>query len=152
MNDRKAPDWQGYFYTALLFVSACLQTLVLHQYFHICFVSGMRIKTAVIGAVYRKVGPRLPLPPRNPWGRDRVTSQAQLLEQWHDGGLSGHGWQGVTVRPESLAKLIPRASLWHVREPWGQLRVIGFLRWHLIWGDPGLNPCSAANSLCVNVF
>uniref|UniRef100_A0A2K5X4Y9 Multidrug resistance-associated protein 1 n=1 Tax=Macaca fascicularis TaxID=9541 RepID=A0A2K5X4Y9_MACFA len=56
VNDTKAPDWQGYFYTALLFVAACLQTLVLHQYFHICFVSGMRIKTAVIGAVYRKVG------------------------------------------------------------------------------------------------
>nr|XP_023396692.1 multidrug resistance-associated protein 1 isoform X1 [Loxodonta africana] len=54
VNDKKAPDWQGYFYTALLFISACLQTLVLHQYFHICFVSGMRIKTAVIGAVYRK--------------------------------------------------------------------------------------------------
>nr|XP_034806715.2 multidrug resistance-associated protein 1 isoform X2 [Pan paniscus] len=54
VNDTKAPDWQGYFYTVLLFVTACLQTLVLHQYFHICFVSGMRIKTAVIGAVYRK--------------------------------------------------------------------------------------------------
>uniref|UniRef100_A0A5F8H6W1 Multidrug resistance-associated protein 1 n=1 Tax=Monodelphis domestica TaxID=13616 RepID=A0A5F8H6W1_MONDO len=54
VNDNQAPDWQGYFYTALLFVSACLQTLVLHQYFHICFVSGMRIKTAVIGAIYRK--------------------------------------------------------------------------------------------------
>ncbi|XP_074052590.1 multidrug resistance-associated protein 1 [Macrotis lagotis] len=54
VNDKEAPDWQGYLYTALLFVSACLQTLVLHQYFHICFVSGMRIKTAVIGAIYRK--------------------------------------------------------------------------------------------------
>ncbi|XP_052050274.1 multidrug resistance-associated protein 1 isoform X2 [Apodemus sylvaticus] len=54
VNDREAPDWQGYLYTALLFVSACLQTLALHQYFHICFVSGMRIKTAVVGAVYRK--------------------------------------------------------------------------------------------------
>ncbi|XP_030653903.1 multidrug resistance-associated protein 1 [Nomascus leucogenys] len=54
VNDTKAPNWQGYFYTVLLFVTACLQTLVLHQYFHICFVSGMRIKTAVIGAVYRK--------------------------------------------------------------------------------------------------
>nr|XP_020037160.1 multidrug resistance-associated protein 1 isoform X1 [Castor canadensis] len=54
VNDTQAPDWQGYFYTALLFISACLQTLVLHQYFHICFVSGMRVKTAVIGAVYRK--------------------------------------------------------------------------------------------------
>lgn len=56
VNDREAPDWQGYLYTALLFVSACLQTLALHQYFHICFVTGMRIKTAVVGAVYRKVG------------------------------------------------------------------------------------------------
>uniref|UniRef100_A0A8C6A6P8 Multidrug resistance-associated protein 1 n=1 Tax=Marmota marmota marmota TaxID=9994 RepID=A0A8C6A6P8_MARMA len=55
VNDTKAPDWQGYWYTVLLLVSACLQTLVLHQYFHVCFVSGMRIKTAVIGAVYRKV-------------------------------------------------------------------------------------------------
>ncbi|XP_006101728.1 multidrug resistance-associated protein 1 [Myotis lucifugus] len=54
VNDKKAPDWQGYFYTAVLFLSACFQTLMLHQYFHICFVSGMRIKTAVIGAVYRK--------------------------------------------------------------------------------------------------
>uniref|UniRef100_U3CT39 Multidrug resistance-associated protein 1 n=1 Tax=Callithrix jacchus TaxID=9483 RepID=U3CT39_CALJA len=54
VNDTTAPNWQGYFYTVLLFVSACLQTLLLHQYFHICFVSGMRIKTAVIGAVYRK--------------------------------------------------------------------------------------------------
>ncbi|XP_016051783.1 PREDICTED: multidrug resistance-associated protein 1 [Miniopterus natalensis] len=54
VNDKEAPSWHGYFYTALLFVSSCLQTLMLHQYFHICFVSGMRIKSAVIGAVYRK--------------------------------------------------------------------------------------------------
>nr|KAF6365704.1 ATP binding cassette subfamily C member 1 [Pipistrellus kuhlii] len=54
VNDKKAPAWQGYFYTAVLFLSACFQTLMLHQYFHICFVSGMRVKTAVIGAVYRK--------------------------------------------------------------------------------------------------
>ncbi|XP_054850774.1 multidrug resistance-associated protein 1-like isoform X1 [Eublepharis macularius] len=54
VNDKNAPSWQGYFYTALLLISAGLQTLVLHQYFHICFVTGMRLKTAVIGAVYRK--------------------------------------------------------------------------------------------------
>ncbi|KAL8175271.1 UNVERIFIED_CONTAM: Multidrug resistance-associated protein 1 [Gekko kuhli] len=54
VNDKDAPSWQGYFYTALLFICAGLQTLVLHQYFHICFVTGMRLKTAVIGAVYRK--------------------------------------------------------------------------------------------------
>uniref|UniRef100_A0A8B9CTD7 Multidrug resistance-associated protein 1 n=1 Tax=Anser brachyrhynchus TaxID=132585 RepID=A0A8B9CTD7_9AVES len=47
-------NWQGYFYTGLLFVCACLQTLILHQYFHICFVTGMRLKTAIVGVIYRK--------------------------------------------------------------------------------------------------
>ncbi|NXC90811.1 MRP1 protein, partial [Cercotrichas coryphoeus] len=54
VDDRAAPNWHGYFYTALLFVSACLQTLILHQYFHICFVTGMRLKTAIVGVIYRK--------------------------------------------------------------------------------------------------
>ncbi|XP_053936985.1 multidrug resistance-associated protein 1 isoform X3 [Cuculus canorus] len=54
VNNKAAPDWQGYFYTGLLFVCACLQTLILHQYFHICFVTGMRLKTAVVGVIYRK--------------------------------------------------------------------------------------------------
>uniref|UniRef100_A0A8B9TRX8 Multidrug resistance-associated protein 1 n=1 Tax=Anas platyrhynchos TaxID=8839 RepID=A0A8B9TRX8_ANAPL len=54
VNDKHAPDWQGYFYTGLLFVCACLQTLILHQYFHICFVTGMRLKTAIVGVIYRK--------------------------------------------------------------------------------------------------
>nr|XP_048721612.1 multidrug resistance-associated protein 1 isoform X1 [Caretta caretta] len=54
VNNKDAPNWQGYLYTGLLFACACLQTLILHQYFHICFVTGMRLKTAVIGAVYRK--------------------------------------------------------------------------------------------------
>ncbi|XP_032086464.1 multidrug resistance-associated protein 1-like isoform X2 [Thamnophis elegans] len=54
VNDKSAPSWQGFLYTGLLFFTAGLQTLVLHQYFHICFVTGMRLKTAVIGAIYRK--------------------------------------------------------------------------------------------------
>uniref|UniRef100_A0A8C9L6E9 Multidrug resistance-associated protein 1 n=1 Tax=Pavo cristatus TaxID=9049 RepID=A0A8C9L6E9_PAVCR len=54
VNNKNAPDWQGYFYTGLLFVCACLQTLILHQYFHICFVTGMRLKTAIVGVIYRK--------------------------------------------------------------------------------------------------
>ncbi|POI35376.1 hypothetical protein CIB84_000873, partial [Bambusicola thoracicus] len=58
VNDKSAPNWQGYFYTGLLFVCACLQTLILHQYFHICFVTGMRLKTAIVGVIYRKnLGP-----------------------------------------------------------------------------------------------
>ncbi|XP_076122347.1 multidrug resistance-associated protein 1 isoform X2 [Alosa pseudoharengus] len=54
VNDTSAPSWQGYFYTALLFVCSCVQTLILQRYFHVCFVTGMRLRTAIIGAVYRK--------------------------------------------------------------------------------------------------
>uniref|UniRef100_A0A8C4V7Z7 Multidrug resistance-associated protein 1 n=1 Tax=Falco tinnunculus TaxID=100819 RepID=A0A8C4V7Z7_FALTI len=54
VNNKAAPNWQGYFYTGLLFFCACLQTLILHQYFHICFVTGMRLKTAIVGVIYRK--------------------------------------------------------------------------------------------------
>lgn len=55
VNDSSAPSWQGYFYAALLFVCTSVQSLILQKYFHVCFVSGMRLRTAVIGAVYRKV-------------------------------------------------------------------------------------------------
>ncbi|XP_052375770.1 multidrug resistance-associated protein 1 [Oncorhynchus keta] len=54
VNDSSAPSWQGYFYTALLFVCTCFQTLILQKYFHVCFVTGMRLRTAIVGAVYRK--------------------------------------------------------------------------------------------------
>ncbi|KAL4659053.1 multidrug resistance-associated protein 1-like isoform X1 [Arapaima gigas] len=54
VKDSSAPAWQGYFYTALLFACACLQTLILQKYFHVCFVTGMRVRTGVAGAVYRK--------------------------------------------------------------------------------------------------
>uniref|UniRef100_A0A665WLW5 Multidrug resistance-associated protein 1 n=1 Tax=Echeneis naucrates TaxID=173247 RepID=A0A665WLW5_ECHNA len=49
-----APTWHGYFYTALLFSCTSVQSLILQKYFHVCFVSGMRLRTAIIGAVYRK--------------------------------------------------------------------------------------------------
>uniref|UniRef100_A0A8C2GPP5 Multidrug resistance-associated protein 1 n=1 Tax=Cyprinus carpio TaxID=7962 RepID=A0A8C2GPP5_CYPCA len=49
-----APSWHGYFYTTLLLVCTCVQTLILQKYFHVCFVTGMRLRTAIVGAVYRK--------------------------------------------------------------------------------------------------
>ena len=49
------PDWHGYFYTVLFFLTALIQSLFLHQYFHRAFIIGMRIRTAVIAAVYNKV-------------------------------------------------------------------------------------------------
>ncbi|CAL9703661.1 unnamed protein product [Knipowitschia caucasica] len=54
INNSNSPFWHGFFYTALLFVCNCVQSLILQQYFHVCFVSGMRVRTTIIGAVYRK--------------------------------------------------------------------------------------------------
>ncbi|XP_072298433.1 multidrug resistance-associated protein 1 [Eucyclogobius newberryi] len=54
INSSNSPLWHGFFYTGLLFVCNCVQSLILQQYFHVCFVSGMRVRTAIIGAVYRK--------------------------------------------------------------------------------------------------
>ena len=55
-EDTEEEDWKGYVYAAMLFVTAVVQSLLLHQYFHRCFVVGMRVRTAIISAVYSKVG------------------------------------------------------------------------------------------------
>uniref|UniRef100_W5MJY3 ABC-type glutathione-S-conjugate transporter n=1 Tax=Lepisosteus oculatus TaxID=7918 RepID=W5MJY3_LEPOC len=54
MRDKDAPLWKGYFYAALMFLLSCLQSLFNHQYMYSCFTVGMRVKTAVMGLVYRK--------------------------------------------------------------------------------------------------
>lgn len=55
MRDEDAPLWKGYFYATLMFLLSCLQSLFNHQYMYTCFTVGMRVKTAVMGLVYRKV-------------------------------------------------------------------------------------------------
>ncbi|XP_028899889.2 multidrug resistance-associated protein 1 isoform X3 [Zeugodacus cucurbitae] len=50
----RQPEWKGIFYSALLFISAAAQTFILGQYFHRMFVVGLRIRTALINAIYRK--------------------------------------------------------------------------------------------------
>uniref|UniRef100_A0A8C9WC03 ABC-type glutathione-S-conjugate transporter n=1 Tax=Scleropages formosus TaxID=113540 RepID=A0A8C9WC03_SCLFO len=54
MRDEDAPLWKGYFYASLMFLLSCLQSLFNHQYMYMCFTVGMRVKTAVMGLVYRK--------------------------------------------------------------------------------------------------
>ena len=46
--------WKGYMYAILLFLTAVIQTLILSQYFHRMFVVGLRMRTALIAAIYRK--------------------------------------------------------------------------------------------------
>jgi len=49
------PLWRGYFYIFLLMMTAMLQTIILSQYFHRMFLVGMRVRTALTSAIYRKV-------------------------------------------------------------------------------------------------
>ena len=55
VSDLDEPEWKGYFYACLMFLTAVVQSLLLHQYFHRAFITGMRIRTAVVAAVYKKV-------------------------------------------------------------------------------------------------
>nr|XP_039268709.1 multidrug resistance-associated protein 1-like isoform X3 [Styela clava] len=52
--DPSAPLWQGYILAVGFFITAFIQSLFLHQYFHICFVAGMRLRSAIVSSIYRK--------------------------------------------------------------------------------------------------
>ncbi|XP_060917590.1 multidrug resistance-associated protein 1-like isoform X1 [Labrus mixtus] len=54
MRDRDAEMWKGFLFASLLFLLSCLQSLLHHQYMFYCFTVGMRLKTAIMGLVYRK--------------------------------------------------------------------------------------------------
>lgn len=47
-------EWKGYSYATLMLIAAMIQTLVLSQYFHRMFLVGLRIRTALVSAIYRK--------------------------------------------------------------------------------------------------
>uniref|UniRef100_A0A3B4UB65 ATP binding cassette subfamily C member 3 n=1 Tax=Seriola dumerili TaxID=41447 RepID=A0A3B4UB65_SERDU len=53
-KQKGVPDWWGYSLAFLMFFTAFLQTLILHRHFQYCFVTGMNVRTAIIGALYRK--------------------------------------------------------------------------------------------------
>ncbi|XP_016158299.1 PREDICTED: canalicular multispecific organic anion transporter 2 isoform X2 [Ficedula albicollis] len=54
IKDKDSPAWWGFLIAALMFICAVLQTLILHQHFQYCFVTGMRLRTGIIGVIYRK--------------------------------------------------------------------------------------------------
>lgn len=53
--------WQGYLYAVGLFVVSVFGCLFMHHHFNINYTVGMRIRTAVITAVYRKVKTQITL-------------------------------------------------------------------------------------------
>ncbi|XP_038618795.1 multidrug resistance-associated protein 6 isoform X2 [Tachyglossus aculeatus] len=55
ISDLAAPGWKGYFCAVLLFLVNSLKILFEQHYMYVCFVLGMRLKTALVGLIYRKV-------------------------------------------------------------------------------------------------
>ncbi|XP_038063723.1 multidrug resistance-associated protein 1-like [Patiria miniata] len=53
-EDKSIQRWQGYLYAFLIFAAAFVQSILQHQHFHITTTVGMQLRTAIIGAVYRK--------------------------------------------------------------------------------------------------
>ncbi|NXN17823.1 MRP3 protein, partial [Indicator maculatus] len=54
IKSKDAPAWWGFLIAALMFICAVLQTLILHQHFQYCFVTGIRMRAGIIGMIYRK--------------------------------------------------------------------------------------------------
>ncbi|KAG1554327.1 hypothetical protein G6F51_000001 [Rhizopus arrhizus] len=48
------PSYRGIFIAVAMFVTAVCQTMFLHQYFQRCFSTGMRLRAALVTAIYRK--------------------------------------------------------------------------------------------------
>ena len=54
ISDPEAENWKGIFYAVLLFIVASIQTVFLAQYFNRMMFVGLRIRTALVSAIYRK--------------------------------------------------------------------------------------------------
>ncbi|XP_069884465.1 ATP-binding cassette sub-family C member 3 [Dipodomys merriami] len=54
ISNTEAPTWWGFLLAGLMFMSSMMQTLILHQYYHCIFVTALRLRTAIIGIIYRK--------------------------------------------------------------------------------------------------
>ncbi|EDV21130.1 uncharacterized protein TRIADDRAFT_30988, partial [Trichoplax adhaerens] len=53
-GDKSQPLWLGFALAFIMFAAATVRSLILHQYFHLCFILGIRLKSAIIWAIYRK--------------------------------------------------------------------------------------------------
>ncbi|ORZ19904.1 multi drug resistance-associated protein MRP [Absidia repens] len=53
-TDSPEPTYRGILIAVGMFVTAVSQTMFLHQYFHRCFMTGMRLRAALVTAIYRK--------------------------------------------------------------------------------------------------
>lgn len=53
-GDEKEPLWHGIFFAILLFATACIQSLILAQHLQLLVVVALRVRTSLIGTIYKK--------------------------------------------------------------------------------------------------
>jgi ATP-binding cassette, subfamily C (CFTR/MRP), member 1 len=53
-KDKSQPAILGYFYTVLIYVSALIQTVLFNHYAHRMFIVGSRVRTGLMGLIYKK--------------------------------------------------------------------------------------------------
>ncbi|XP_077131258.1 multidrug resistance-associated protein 1-like [Ranitomeya variabilis] len=54
LQNSSAPTWQSFVIAVLLLICPCFQSLFLHQHDYQCYVIGMRLRSAIVGSVYKK--------------------------------------------------------------------------------------------------
>ncbi|KAG2230070.1 hypothetical protein INT48_005398 [Thamnidium elegans] len=54
LTDEPEPGYRGIFISVAMFVTAVLQTMFLHQYFQLCFTTGMKLRAALVTSIYKK--------------------------------------------------------------------------------------------------
>ncbi|KAG8894385.1 hypothetical protein FRC00_009035, partial [Tulasnella sp. 408] len=52
--DKSLTQYQGVALVIAMFVAALAQTAILHQYFYLCFLTGMRIRAGLVTTIYKK--------------------------------------------------------------------------------------------------
>ena len=78
-KDREQSITMGFFYTALLFVSSLIQSFVLQHYFHRMVIVNSRIRTSIVGCIYKKML-RLPMSAqKNAEVGNLISVNAQML-------------------------------------------------------------------------
>ncbi|XP_006889523.1 PREDICTED: canalicular multispecific organic anion transporter 2 [Elephantulus edwardii] len=54
ISNPSAPSWWGFLVAGLMFVCDMMQTVVLNQHYYNIFVGALRLRTAIIGVIYKK--------------------------------------------------------------------------------------------------
>ncbi|OAD00212.1 hypothetical protein MUCCIDRAFT_166009 [Mucor lusitanicus CBS 277.49] len=54
LTDTPEPGYRGAFIAVGMFLTAFAQTMFLHQYFQLCFTTGMKMRAALVTAIYQK--------------------------------------------------------------------------------------------------